>query len=214
MSALIRPPVASLRDRFGHLLPAPALAPVLAKRGKRGYAGRRQEYGGGGHIIPPMPNPPPAGISIREAVREDERAIRAMVRAERLNPLNLDWRNFLVAEDLKRRIVGIGAVKTHGDGSRELASVAVAPVWRGRGVAGAVIREILARESSSAAGDGKPMLYLTCRDSMAVFYERFGFRKFGREEMPPYFRRLHRLFSIVSGAFRNKNRLAVMKWGS
>jgi N-acetylglutamate synthase-like GNAT family acetyltransferase len=148
--------------------------------------------------------------TIRPAVREDDRAIRALVRSEHLNPLGLDWRNFLVAEDSRRRIVGTGAVKTHGDGSRELASIAVAPDERGRGVAGAVIRKILAREASTAPG--RP-LYLTCRRSMKGFYEKFGFREIGAGEMPPYFRRVYRLFSIVAGALQSKNRLTVMKCG-
>ena len=151
---------------------------------------------------------PGAAFTIRPAVRADDRALRAMVRREHLNPLGLDWRNFLVAEDSERRILGIGAVKTHGDGSRELASIATAADWRGHGIADAVIRTILKRED--AAGGA---MYLTCRDVMAVFYERFGFRSIGAEEMPPYFRRLYRLVSIATGVMRIKNRLTVMKRG-
>jgi N-acetylglutamate synthase-like GNAT family acetyltransferase len=145
------------------------------------------------------------GIVLRPAVRADGPAIRAMVRTARLNPLGIDWRNFLVAEEGARRIVAIGAVKTHGDGSRELASIAVAPAWRGRGIADAVIRTILARESAASGA-----LYLTCRDEMEDFYKRFGFRRIGVEEMPPYFRRLYRLAAVVTGVLRKKNRLTVM----
>ena len=123
-----------------------------------------------------MPNPSSTEITIRPAVCEDDRIIRTLVRSEHLNPLGLDWRNFLVAENSQRRIIGIGAVKKHGDGSRELASIAVAPEERGRGTAGAVIRTILARESKTAAGGGAGALYLTCRDSMKEFYKRFGFQ--------------------------------------
>jgi amino-acid N-acetyltransferase len=150
-----------------------------------------------------MPNPLPDGISIRPAVAADDPAIRAIIRTEGLNPLGLHWRNFLIAEDAQRRIVGIGAVKPHGDGSRELASIAVLPEWRGRGVANAVIDALIARERNP--------LYLTCRNTMVAFYERFGFRRIGTEEMPPYFRRVYKLFSIVAGIFRSQNRLVVMK---
>jgi N-acetylglutamate synthase-like GNAT family acetyltransferase len=152
-----------------------------------------------------MPNHPSSDITIRPAVRRDDRSIRAMVRREHLNPLGVDWRNFFVAVDSGGRIVGIGAVKTHGDGSRELASIATDPDWRDQGVAGAVIRTILERE------DGP--LYLTCRDTMADFYRRFGFEEIEREEMPPYFRRLNALFSIINAAVGSRIKLKVMKRG-
>jgi N-acetylglutamate synthase-like GNAT family acetyltransferase len=152
-----------------------------------------------------MLNHPSSEITIRPAVRGDDRSIRAMVRREHLNPLGVDWRNFFVAVNSGWRIVGIGAVKTHGDGSRELASIATDPDWRDQGVAGAVIRTILERE------DGP--LYLTCRETMAGFYERFGFEEIGREKMPPYFRRLHVIFSIIITAGGSRFQLKVLKRG-
>ncbi len=145
----------------------------------------------------------PAGISLRPASAADEPAIRAIVRKEGLNPLSLHWRNFLLAMNAEERIVGIGAVKQHGDGSRELASIAVVPEWRGRGVAGVVIDTLLSRESGP--------LYLTCRDKMAPFYERFGFRRIGEEEMTPYFRRLSRIVGVVIHLVRAGNGPVVMK---
>jgi len=156
-----------------------------------------------------MPGSLPLKVAIRPAVREDFAAIRILVRREHLNPLGLDWRNFLVAEDSTGRLAAIGAVKTHGDGSRELASIATVAEARGLGAASAVIRGILAREESAAAGSP---LYLTCRNSMKGFYEKFGFREIGTWEMPPYFRRLYRLFSFVVRIIRTENRLAVMRW--
>ncbi|MGB7538507.1 MAG: GNAT family N-acetyltransferase [Anaerolineales bacterium] len=155
-----------------------------------------------------MSNPLPPGFTIRPAVREDFAAVRELVRREHLNPLGLDWRNFLVAENSAGRLVAIGAVKTHGDGSRELASIATVPDARGRGAAGAVIREILARVES--ASPGQP-LYLTCRHTMRGFYEKFGFREIGTGEMPPYFRRLFVLFYIISRLAGKENRPMVMR---
>ena len=99
--------------------------------------------------------------------------------------------------------MGVGAVKQHGDGSRELASIAVLPDWRGRGVAGWIIRTLLAQESGP--------LYLTCRDKMVPFYERFGFRRIGRDEMTLYFRRLSRIVGGVIRIFRAGNGPVVMK---
>jgi N-acetylglutamate synthase-like GNAT family acetyltransferase len=150
-----------------------------------------------------MSNPPPAGIVLRPAVYKDEQTIRAIIRKEGLNPLSLHWQNFLLAEDAQRRIVGTGAVKMHGDGSRELASIAVVPEWRGRGVARAVIDELMARESGS--------LYLTCRDTMTGFYERFGFREIGVGEMTTYFRRLFRILGVVIRTIHAGRKPVVMK---
>ncbi len=155
-----------------------------------------------------MRHPEQLPITIRLAVREDEPAIRALIRSEHLNPLGFHWRNFLVAEDNAGALVAVGAVKTHGDGSRELASIATVPEARGRGAAGAVIREILAREES-ASGGGR--LYLTCRRSMKGFYEKFGFREIGIGEMPPYFQRLYRLVSIAVKLAGRENQLTVMR---
>lgn len=108
-----------------------------------------------------------------------------------------------MAEDAGRRLAGIGAVKAHGDGSRELSSIATAPDRRGRGVAGAVIRTILERE--------KGPLFLSRRDLMTAFYGRFGFQVIGEDDMPPYFRRLHGVFSIVTAVLGIKNKLRVMR---
>ncbi len=155
-----------------------------------------------------MRHPEQLPITIRLAVREDEPAIRALIRSEHLNPLGFHWRNFLVAEDNAGALVAVGAVKTHGDGSRELASIATVPEARGQGIAGAVIREILAREESASLGG---RLSLTCRRSMKGFYEKFGFREIGIEEMPPYFRRLYRLVSIAVKLAGRENQLTVMR---
>lgn len=141
------------------------------------------------NIIRPMSDPTPAGISLRPASAADEPAIRAIIRKEGLNPLSVHWKNFLLAEDSQRKIVGIGTVKQHADGSRELASIAVLPEWRGRGAAGLIIRTLLAQEQGP--------LYLTCRDTMVPFYIRFGFRRIEKEEMTPYFRRLFRILGIA-----------------
>ena len=50
---------------------------------------------------------------------------------------------------------------------------------RGLGVARALIEKLIAQSP-------RP-LYLMCRPELGVFYERFGFRVIGVEEMPPYF---------------------------
>jgi N-acetylglutamate synthase-like GNAT family acetyltransferase len=118
---------------------------------------------------------------IRPAREMDQAEITRIVRSSNINPFGLRWTRFLVAED-QGRIVGIGQVKQHADGSRELASIAVIPEYRHKGVATAVVNALLARESG--------VLYLTCRRQMEPFYNRFGFVTVVRDEMSPYFRRI------------------------
>jgi N-acetylglutamate synthase-like GNAT family acetyltransferase len=122
-----------------------------------------------------------SSLMIRPAREMDQAEITRIVRSSNINPFGLRWPRFLVAEDLGR-IVGVGQVKQHGDGSRELASIAVIPEYRHKGIATAVVNALLARESG--------VLYLTCRRQMEPFYNRFGFVTVGRDEMSPYFRRI------------------------
>jgi N-acetylglutamate synthase-like GNAT family acetyltransferase len=131
-------------------------------------------------LIPDRSSP-----SLRPATAADFPAIRALIRAVRINPLGLDWRHFIVAVSPEGEMTGCGQVKTHGDGSRELASIAVVPEWRGKGVASAIIERLLAEHPGQ--------IYLTCRSGLGSFYERFGFRVILPDEMPPYFRRISRL---------------------
>ena len=141
--------------------------------------------------------------TLRRATRADARIIRSLVNQEHLNPMNLDWRHFIVAESAQGQIVGCGQVKTHSDGARELASLVVIPDWRLRGVAKAIIETLLAEYP----GD----LYLTCRSSLGVFYMRFGFRVVEEASMPPYFRRLSRLVRWLVRLLHSQEGLLVMK---
>ena len=101
--------------------------------------------------------------------------------------MSLDWHRFLIAED-DGVTVGIGQIKLHGDGSRELASLAVIPVRQGQGVGRALIYALLAQITG--------VVYLTCRKPLEGYYARYGFRRIERDEMTPYFRRIMRLAGI------------------
>lgn len=128
--------------------------------------------------------------TLRPARKEDSRAIRSLILKVGINPVGLDWRRFLLAVQDDDRMIGCGQIKPHSDGSCELASIAVRPAWRGRGVARAVIEALLA----SHQGD----LFLTCRSRLGPLYEKFGFRTIGEPEMPPYFQRVARLARRLS----------------
>jgi len=142
-------------------------------------------------------------IVIRPAVAADQWAIRMIVRAARIYPTGLDWPRFLVAEE-SGGLIGVGQVKPHRDGSREVASIAVVPEWQGQGVGAAIVRGLIARE------DG--VLHLMCLNANAPFYERFGFRRIDRPEMPPYFRRMARIARLYELLVRSDaRRLVVMR---
>ena len=118
--------------------------------------------------------------TIRDATVNDQATIRRIVRAANINPTGLEWPRFIVAED-GGAIVGVGQVKQHRDGTRELASIAVIPDRQGQGVGSAIIEELLRREHG--------IVHLTCRSRLQGYYERFGFRLLSSRDYPPYFAR-------------------------
>ena len=128
-----------------------------------------------------------AMYTLRPAVQADSHTIRAIIRAAQINPLGLDWHRFILAVDANDKIIGTGQIKPHGDGTRELASIAVLPAWRGKGVARAIIEHLLAENPGT--------LYLTCRAALEPLYQKFGFHPLSEAELPPYFRRVLRFFN-------------------
>lgn len=128
-------------------------------------------------------------VTLRSAVHADETTIKRIVRAANINPMDLDWKRFIVAEE-DGRIIGTGQVKPHGDGSRELASIAVIPERQGQGIGSQIIHALIEREAD--------VLYLMCRDRLETYYQRFGFFALEDGKMPPHFRRIMRAARIFS----------------
>ncbi len=144
-------------------------------------------------------------MNIRPAQEKDQPVITRIVRAARINPFDLKWQNFLIAEDANAgNIIGVGQIKTHGDSSRELASIAVIPEKQKQGIGAAIVRALMQNE--------KPPLYLMCRAEMESFYVRFGFRQIGVDAMSKYFRRMFRLVNAMPEFLREGVRVIVMKW--
>ena len=127
---------------------------------------------------------------LRPATQSDEATIRALVNGEHLNPMGLEWSNFIVAVLPSGEIIGCGQIKPHRDGSHELSSLVVASSWRSNGVARAIIEHLIATHSGT--------LFLTCRLKLRPLYEKFGFRVAEKDEMTPYFRNLSRLAKGIS----------------
>ena len=144
-------------------------------------------------------------VTLRNATEADQARITAVIREARINPMDLKWKNFVVAVDeATGEIVGTGQIKTHRDSSRELASIAVVPEYQGRGLARQIIEHLLAQTAGT--------LYLTCRSPMGPMYEKFGFREIGVDEMTPYFRRLRKIAGVFDLLTRDEY-LMVMKRG-
>lgn len=127
-------------------------------------------------------------VAIRPAVEADGATIKSMVRAGRVNPRNLNWSRFLVAEE-GNLIVGIQQVKIHKSGTREVASRVVRPEFQRRGISTDLMRSVLAREHGP--------LYLQCNEHWIPYYERFGFRRVGPSELPADLRREHWIARVV-----------------
>ena len=147
---------------------------------------------------------PLAPFEIRPATQADAGAIRSLIHRVKINPLSLDWRRFVLAVNPAGEILGCGQIKPHGDGTRELASIAVWPRYQGGGVGRALVAHLLASSN--------PPLYLTCRASLRRFYEPFGFHPLEPEEMPPYFRRIWTFVRVARAIFRGAQPMLVMRF--
>ncbi|HWR66860.1 MAG TPA: GNAT family N-acetyltransferase [Bellilinea sp.] len=140
--------------------------------------------------------------TIRRATQYDARAIHALIRLVRINPMALDWRRFLVAVDEQDRVISCGQVKPHTDGTRELASLAVVPELQRQGIGRSIVEQLLAEYPLP--------LYLTCRASLQTYYEKFGFQVMHPTDMPPYFHRIWSIINAVGRVFRFDEALLVM----
>ncbi|MHC1782753.1 MAG: GNAT family N-acetyltransferase [Anaerolineaceae bacterium] len=142
-------------------------------------------------------------METRPAVKEDAPAIRALIRQVGINPLDLNWRHFLVMMDNDGKLAACGQIKVHTGGLRELASIAVADPYRGQGLARRVIEHLIEQEL--------PPLYLTCRSSLESLYQKFGFHLLKVNEMPSYYRRLYRLARIFIWLTGGRETMSVMR---
>jgi N-acetylglutamate synthase-like GNAT family acetyltransferase len=132
----------------------------------------------------------PETYAIRAARAGDEATIKALIRAEHLDPFNVHWQNFLVAEDAEAgHILGIGQVKPYRSG-RELGSLVVVAVRRRSGVGSAIIRALIDRELG-------PLL-LFCLAFREPYYARFGFRRCGLRDLPGEFKLKYALGTIFT----------------
>lgn len=128
-------------------------------------------------------------IIIRLAAENEQEIIRELIRQARLNQRNLNWQNFLVAES-EGQVVGLRQVKTHKEGTREVASGYVLPDYRHQGISARLMEEVLSRE--------KEELFLMCDRKWADYYRRFGFEEVEKEGLPADFGREYRTGRLIT----------------
>jgi N-acetylglutamate synthase-like GNAT family acetyltransferase len=147
-----------------------------------------------------------SSYTLRPARETDAAAIKHLIRSVGINPMDLDWRRFVVAVDEQDQLIATGQIKPHHKGEiLELASIAVVEEHRGEGLARAVIEHLLK--------DSPRPMYLTCRSRLQPFYQKFGFRTLPYEEMPRFYQRLSKLagvFITITGQDETDG-LSVMK---
>ncbi len=142
-------------------------------------------------------------FSLRSATEDDFSAIRQLIWSVRINPAQLDWRRFVVAVDRSGKILGCGQLKPHQGGIVELASIAVLPEFRLRGIARAIIEHLISIAP-------RP-LYLTCRSGLEMFYLKWNFQRITGDDLPPYYRRLILLVGATSPLSPIKEKMIVMR---
>lgn len=141
--------------------------------------------------------------TIRPAREIESAQIQGLIHQVGINPMGLDWKRFVVAVDDRGEMIGCGQLKPHGQEVLELASIAVYPEHRGKGVARLIIEHLLK--------DSPRPLYLMCESALGPLYEKFGFRAISYEEMPRYFQRISKLAGLVTTLARREERLLVMR---
>lgn len=127
-------------------------------------------------------------IFLRAATAEDQATIRRMIRAARLNPFGLHWQRFVVAQS-DDDVAGIGQVKILGDGTPELASLAVLPEYQNSGIGSCIVWTLIDRTPGP--------LYLRCAAHNEGYYQRFGYRTLAPAEMPRSLRRMYTAVNAV-----------------
>jgi N-acetylglutamate synthase-like GNAT family acetyltransferase len=141
--------------------------------------------------------------TIRPARETEAAQIHDLIHLVGINPMGLDWKRFFVAVDDRDEMLGCGQLKPHGGAILELASIAVYPEERGKGIARALIEHLLK--------DSPRPLYLMCQSSLGSLYEKFGFHAISYEEMPRYFQRISKLAGLVNTLAQREEGLLIMK---
>ena len=128
-------------------------------------------------------------INIRPARQDDQEMIVSFIQQAKINPRNLHWQNFFVAE-VDGKPVGIRQVKVYKQGTREVASGFVLPEYRRQGISAQLMSALLARETGP--------LYAMVSQKRTGYYEKFGFRQVDSSQLPADFLQEYRIGRIIT----------------
>jgi N-acetylglutamate synthase-like GNAT family acetyltransferase len=126
-----------------------------------------------------------------------------MVRRARLNPADLHWERFVVAER-DSRAVGVAQLRRHSDGATELASLVVEPDARRHGIAMQMVDVLLADE-------GGPVYTMIDRRFVEHF-TRWGFAPVDPGQLPRSVSRGYRIGRVVTavGSVLRRQRIRIV----
>lgn len=142
---------------------------------------------------------------IRRATADDAPLIKALVRAEPLDPNAIDWRYFHVLEiehEGQPTIAAIGMLRPEGD-LYEIDSITTRPAFRRRGFAAAIVRALLAL--------GLRPVYLLAESDLVAYYARLGFAVVPPDAAPIVMRDQA---EFVNGLFRGQRQYHIMRYQS
>jgi N-acetylglutamate synthase-like GNAT family acetyltransferase len=142
-------------------------------------------------------------VTIRRAREDDQAVISAMVRRARLNPANLDWQRFVIAER-DGHAVGVAQLRRHSDGATELASLVVEPEVRGHGIAGRMVDALLVDEQTP--------VYTLIDRRFADHFTRWGFTPVDPGRLPRSIARVYRIGRVVTavGSVLRRQRIRIV----
>ncbi len=146
-------------------------------------------------------------VDIRAATEADSDAIASLIAEAGINPRDLDWHRFLVADD-GGEVVACAQIRVHKQGTRELASVAVRESRRGEGIGRRISEATIAREPV------RP-LFLYAESANVPYWSKFAFVEVDDDELPADLRRAiratRRLIRAYNVMTRHHYRIAVMR---
>ena len=142
-------------------------------------------------------------VTVRRARADDQPVITAMVRRARLNPADLQWQRFVIAER-DGQAVGVAQLRRHSDGCKELASLVVEPESRGHGIAAQMVDVLLADERW-------PVYALIDRRFMDHF-ARWRFAPIDPRQLPRSVLRVYRIGRVVTavGSVLRRQRIRIV----
>jgi N-acetylglutamate synthase-like GNAT family acetyltransferase len=114
--------------------------------------------------------------TIRPATEADAAGVRRLMRGERVNPLGIDWRNFVVVE-VAGEVAGCVQLRPAGPAAVELGSLVVRGGLRRRGLGARLVDAALDRAA------GRRVLVVTAV-VRGPYFARWGFRPVGLAAAP------------------------------